>query len=62
MRIHRIAVSVQGALLFLSAAAFVGVAAEEKAKPVEKFSAVAISMGTGKSSRLDITINRWSTD
>jgi len=37
-------------------------AAAEKVKPVEKFTAVAISMGHGKSSRLDIVINRWSTD
>jgi len=34
----------------------------EKAKPIETFTAFAASLGTGRSSRVDIKINRWSTD
>jgi hypothetical protein len=34
----------------------------EKSKPVAKFTAVAANMSRGRASRLDIVIERWSTD
>ncbi len=37
-------------------------AVAEKTKPVETFSASAVSLGTGASGTITFTINRWSTD
>jgi len=61
---RKLRTAILGAILVLPLSLFVSsaVSAAEKTKPVEKFTAVAISMGHGKSSRLDIVINRWSTD
>ena len=61
---RKLRTAILGALLALPLSLSVTsvVSAAEKTKPVEKFTAVAISMGHGKSSRLDIVINRWSTD
>ena len=38
------------------------VAFAQKSKPIETFSAFAASLGTGRSSVINITVNRWSTD
>jgi len=35
---------------------------KEKAKPIERFTAFAASLGRGNASMLDISITRWSTD
>ena len=40
----------------------VTVAVAEKAKPVATFTTFAASLGTGRSSVINITVNRWSTD
>jgi hypothetical protein len=58
MRRNRI-VSIVGAGLMILAA---GRAPAQKAKPVERFSSFAASLGTGAAGMVDITINRWSTD
>lgn len=34
----------------------------EKVKPVATFSASAVSLGTGRASIVNMTVNRWSTD
>jgi hypothetical protein len=34
----------------------------QEAKPIETFTAFAASLGTGRTGRIDITVNRWSTD
>jgi len=34
----------------------------QKTKPVETFQAFAASLGTGRSSIITVTVNRWSTD
>lgn len=47
------------AVLFLMGAA--GAAAREE-KPIEKFTAFAASLGTGKAGTVEIAISRWSTD
>ena len=47
------------ALILASAAWRVALAAD---KPIERFQAYAISLGTGRSAVVDIVINRWSTD
>jgi hypothetical protein len=36
--------------------------AADKEEAVEKFSAIGVHMGKGRSSRIDIVIRRWSTD
>src|SRR5580765_8954199 len=38
------------------------VLAADKEEAVEKFSAIGVHMGKGRSSRIDIVIRRWSTD
>jgi hypothetical protein len=52
-------VSIVGAGLMILAASG---ASAQKAKPVERFSCFAASLGTGAAGMVDITINRWSTD
>jgi hypothetical protein len=47
------------AFALLSAAAIVRAA---DPKPIEKFTAFAASLGTGKTAIVDITLYRWSTD
>ncbi len=42
--------------------AIASVALAQKSKPVETFSAFAASLGTGRSSVINVTVNRWSTD
>src|SRR5262249_50811835 len=60
MRRHLAAILlILGTLLVLGAALAL---ADEKPKPIEKFTTVAASMQRGKASRLDIVITRWSTD
>lgn len=59
MHRRRVAVPIFAALLGLAGTCLF---AAEKAKPIEKFTAFAASLGAGRSSRVDITINRWSTD
>ena len=59
MHRRRAAVPILVALLVLAGPALL---TAEKAKPIETFTAFAASLGTGRSSRVDITINRWSTD
>jgi hypothetical protein len=52
-------VSIVGAGLMILAA---DRALAQKAKPVERFTAFAASLGTGAAGIVDITVNRWSTD
>ena len=60
MRRFRIPISFT--LAFLAALGAGLLLADDKPQPVERLTAVAVALGQGKSSRLDITINRWSTD
>lgn len=46
-------------LLLMTAAAL---ALAQADKPIEKFTAFAASLGTGKTGAVEITVNRWSTD
>ncbi|MGE5277460.1 MAG: hypothetical protein ACM3SU_10735, partial [Acidobacteriota bacterium] len=59
MHKRRAAVPTLAALLLLAGTVFLPA---EKAKPIETFRAFAASLGTGRASAVDITINRWSTD
>jgi hypothetical protein len=55
---HRLALVVLGALI-LPLASVPAVAAD---KPIEVFTCFAASLGTGRASVIEITVNRWSTD
>jgi len=50
-----------GCVLLLASAVPLALKAEQS-KPIETFTCFAASLGTGRSSVIDITINRWSTD
>jgi len=58
MRRNQLITLMAAGLCLLGAA----VVAAEKAKPVATFTSYAASLGTGRSSVVNITINRWSTD
>jgi hypothetical protein len=59
MRRHNASISIVIAVVFLVGAA---VAAAREEKPIEKFTAFAASLGTGKAGVVEIGIYRWSTD
>ena len=59
MHRRRAAAPILAAFLVLAGT---GLLPAEKAKPIETFTAFAASLGTGRAGRVDITINRWSTD
>lgn len=58
MRLHR----VLGVTLLALAAAAGFLAGEEKPKPIEKLTAFAANMQSGRAGVIDITIERWSTE
>jgi hypothetical protein len=59
MHRRRAAAPILAAFLVLAGT---GLLPAEKTKPIETFTAFAASLGTGRAGRVDITINRWSTD
>ena len=59
MHRRRVAVPIFAALLVLAGTAPLPA---EKAKPIERLTAFAASLGAGRAGVVDITINRWSTD
>jgi hypothetical protein len=58
MRIKTLVIILAAFLVTLGA----GVAAAEDAKPIERFKAFAVNMGSGNSGLVQIAIERWSTD
>jgi hypothetical protein len=59
MRRHNASIPIVIAVLFLVGTA---VAAAREEKPIERFTAFAASLGTGKAGVVEIGIYRWSTD
>ena len=51
-----------GSCVLLLASASTPALEAQQSKPVETFTCFAVSLGTGKASVIDITIDRWSTD
>ena len=55
-------VGVFGVCVLLLASAATVAQGAKRSKPIETFTCFAVNLGTGKAGRVDITINRWSTD